>query len=141
MRRLSRSLNALRDYLRGSIGTQVQTAFGLTVLVALLVALLSLSATREATYRLESIEDSQRRMVSAIKELELGAELQSDGLQAFLLSGDERYLEDQARGQDRFAVAFATLDELTMSDAGHDRLDAIEIDRRRFEGSAASQLA
>ena len=134
-------LRSLRARLAGSLGAQVLGAFGLTVVLTLLAALISLSATRDATLRLQALQEAERRMVSAIKDLELGAELQSDAVQAFLLSGDPRYLNDQARGQARFGEAFGTLEARTAADEGLDRLDAIARARERFESSAASQLA
>src|SRR5204862_7683417 len=104
-----RLFGALRARATRTIGAQVLTAFELTLAVAVLVALVSLSATKEATDRLEALQETQQRMVSAVKDLELGAELQSDSVQAYLLSGDQRYLEDQARGQQRFAEAYDML--------------------------------
>jgi two-component system, NarL family, sensor kinase len=138
---MPRWLHAFRSRLTGTIGGQVLSAFELTVLVALLVALVSLSATKEATQRLENLEQTQRRMVSAMKDLELGAELQRSSVQAYLLSGDQRYLDDQAAGQARFENAFSTLSELTAADEGLDRLDDIRRAQQRFEDSASSQLA
>jgi two-component system NarL family sensor kinase len=132
---------ALRRRLTGTIGARVLSAFGLTVVLALLAALVSLSAVKDATERLENLQDTQRQMISAVKDLELGVELQSDSVQAYLLSGDERYLQDQARGQARFAEAFDTLGALTAADEGLDRLDDVQQARTRFESSAASQLA
>jgi two-component system, NarL family, sensor kinase len=125
----------------GSIAARVFITFGLTVLSAVLVALVSLSATRDATRRLEQLQDTQQRLSTALKELELGAERENDGVQAYLLSGDERYLQDQAEGQRRFEQAFLDLEGLTDADAGLDRLDAIYLANQRFENSAASQLA
>ena len=122
-------LRSLRARLAGSLGAQVLGAFGLTVVLTLLAALISLSATRDATLRLQALQEAERRMVSAIKDLELGAELQSDAVQAFLLSGDPRYLNDQARGQARFGEAFGTLEAHTAADEGLDRLDAIARER------------
>jgi two-component system NarL family sensor kinase len=134
-------LGALRSRLTGTIGGQILSSFELTVLVALLVALVSVWATKEATERLEQLGETQRRVVTAMKDLELGAELQRSSVQAYLLSGDQRYLEDQASGQARFSSAFATLSELTVDDEGLERLDEIQRVGERFESSASSQLA
>src|SRR5688572_19701494 len=124
-----------------SIGAQILASFGVAVVMALVVALISLSATKDATDRLENLQEVQRRMVTAVKDLELGAELQSDAVQAFLLSGDERYLRDQQRGRTRFADAFEVLSTYTLADEGLDRLDEIARTRQLFEDSASSQLA
>src|SRR5688572_2128263 len=70
-------LSALRRRLGSSIGAQVLAGFGLSVAVALLVALVSLSAARDTTARLEALQEAQRRMVAALKDLELSTELQS----------------------------------------------------------------
>ena len=141
MPRLVNPLRALRTSTSGSIGAQVLATFGLVVLIALLVALVSLSATRDATSRLVSVQEVQRRTAAALKDLELGTELQSGGVQAFLLSGDERYLAQQANGKQRFAEAFLELESLVTDEAGFDLLDGLERERARFEGSAESQLA
>jgi two-component system NarL family sensor kinase len=134
-------LGTLRTSTSGSIGAQVLSTFGLVVLIALMVALVSLSATRDATSRLVSVQEVQRRTAAALKDLELGAELQSGGVQAYLLSGDERYLAQQENGKLRFAEAFQELESLVTDDEGLDLLDGLERERARFEGSAESQLA
>jgi two-component system NarL family sensor kinase len=133
-------LSALRRRLASSIGAQVLAGFGLSVAVALLVALVSLSAARDTTARLEALQEAQRRMVAALKDLELSTELQSSSVQAFLLSGDERYLEGQARGRALFEEGFSTLESMTLADEGLDQLDQIARARERFESSALSQL-
>jgi two-component system, NarL family, sensor kinase len=129
-----------RCWLESSIGAPLLSAFALTVLLALLVALISLSAHRDATSRLENLQDTQRRVLTAVNSLELATELQSEAVQAFLLSGDQRYLQDQARGQARFDEAFDLLDFATSVDEGMDRLDDILRARERFQSSATSQL-
>ena len=61
---------ALRLRLARSIGAQILSGFGLAVAVALLVALISLSATRDATARLESLQESHggRRFLRALAD-------------------------------------------------------------------------
>ena len=134
-------LRAIRRHFASSIGARVLGGFGLAVALALLVALVSLSATRDATLRLENLQEAQRRMVSAMKDLELSAELQSGAIQAFILSGDNRYLESQATGRARFDDAFETLASMTLADEGLDRLDEVLAARERFESSGLAQIA
>ena len=80
-------------------------------------------------------------MLTAVNDLELATELQSEAVQAFLLSGDQRYLQDQTRGQARFDEAFDLLDAATSVEEGMDRLDDILRASERFQSSATSQLA
>src|SRR5688500_11526954 len=102
--------------LRRSIGVRVLAGFGLTALLAGLVATLSLAYSTEAGRDLARVTERDRTVSADFRALEAAVEQQSGALQNFLLSDDDRDLEAFNAGRGRFTTALSRLEQSLPAD-------------------------
>src|SRR5205085_11352788 len=101
---------------RRSIGVRVRAGFGLTALLAVAVAIVSLTYNQSAGRDLARVSERDRQVSGAFRELEVGVEQQSGAVQNFLLSGDDRDLDQLNTGRARFQAAVSRLEESQRTD-------------------------
>jgi PAS domain S-box-containing protein len=127
--------------LRRSIGTRILAGFGITAMLALAVAVVSLAYNMDAGRQLERVTRGDREASAALRDLEVAVEQQSSAVQNFLLSGDDRDLDALAAGRARFAAALGRLEQQLPPDMPRDGLEAIRAQAQAFDEIATEEIA
>ncbi|MFN8557716.1 MAG: PAS domain S-box protein [Dehalococcoidia bacterium] len=139
LRRLLRTLTPRR--LRRSIGAQVIAGFGLTALLVVVVAALSLAYSTDAGRGLARVSERDRAVSADFRDLEAAIEQQSGAVQNFLLSGDERDLAQLAIARDRFNAALERLEGSLPAEERGEALDALRRQGQTFDEIATEEIA
>lgn len=132
--------------LRRRIGARVLAGFGLTALIAALLACVSLVQNVNAGRSLANVTERDREISALFRELEVAVEQQSGAIQNLLLSGDERDLETLRAGRARFLLALDLLEQRlpaaekgpTLTDIRQQALALDEIAEKELELSRQS---
>jgi|GEM_PF-1425742 len=125
--------------LRRSIGMRVRAGFAVSALLA--VASVSLLYNMDAGRNLGRVTVRDREVSGTFRELEVSVEQQSGAVQNFLLSGDERDLEQLKVGRARFSAALQRLESRQRAENGRDDLAAIRAQNQALDDLIQEEIA
>ncbi|MFQ6058037.1 MAG: GAF domain-containing protein [Anaerolineae bacterium] len=129
------------EWLAPRIGRRILLALGLTAIVTLLVAAISIYHLRSVGQGLSQMAERDRLLEANALRLEVAVEQQSDGLLGFLLSGDEAYLQPFHTGQRAYEQAMAQLEGLITSPQEQEALAEIKRLDAAFITAAEEEIA
>lgn len=127
--------------LRRRIGVRVLAGFSVTALLAMVVALLSLSYSTAAGRDLAQVTERDRKVAADFSDLDAAVEQQSGAVQNFLLSGDDRDLEALRAGRDRFTAALARLQGSLPAEERGPSMTELRRQAQEFDDIAAEEIA
>lgn len=127
--------------LRRSIGARVLAGFGLTAVLALAVAVVSLVYNRDAGRSLARVTERDRELAADFRELLVAVEQQTAAVQSFLLSGLDGDLDALQSARGRFHAALAALEEGLPPAERQDNFARIRAKARALEDVASQGIA
>jgi len=109
-----------------NVGTKIGVAFGLALAVFLVVGVVSYHSVRQLTETASWVAHTHR-VLETLESTFVGLTKAESGERGYILTGDERYLEDYQDPRTAIAREIKTLRELTQDNANQQRrLDRLE---------------